>query len=170
MSSSITQTLFHWMKEKRIIAPVAKRMGIPYSTLVAELRSDPHQAKLGADRLAPLFQAIRASQYGHELQGLVRSFVRELEGDEPATVSTKDYGASLLTLVTCIGELSKSASQIKDAKSERELNRLKTMIRTEIIPAVYKLEDIIDRRLVRLQKKEKSTVPVVSAIPSQAGA
>jgi hypothetical protein len=170
MSSSITQTLFHWMKEKRIIAAVAKCMGIPYTTLVAELRSGPRQAKLGADRLVPLFNAIRDAQYGTELEGMVKSFVRELEGEQPVRVSAKDYGGQVLTLVKCIGVLSESSARVKDAESERELIRLKTMIRAEIIPAVYKLEDIIDRRLARRQKKAKTAGSVVAQTVLREGA
>jgi hypothetical protein len=170
MNVSISRVLYLWMRERRVIGPAAKRLGMSTSALAAELRCAKHQAKLGADRLVPLFDALRAMNYGGELDGILDSFVRELRGGDTPTVSQGSYRAQLMTLMKCIGVLSESSSQIRDAKSQRELQRLKTMIRAEIIPAVYKLEDIIDRRLARLQKRNQTVIPDLPSSTSQAGA
>lgn len=155
MSSSISRTLFEWMKEKRIIAAVAKRMGIAKSTLSSELRSSNHQAKLGADELVPLFQAIREMGYETELRGIVQRFMQELEGEHTEPATTDQYSPQLLTLVKCIGVLSESAARIDNLEAAPQLIRLKTMIRTEILPAICKMEDIVESRLAHVRKKSK---------------
>ena len=170
MSSSISRTLYLWMRERRLIGPAAKRLGMSTSALAAELRCSKHQAKLGADRLLPLCEVLRDLNYGAELDGILEGFVRELRGGETVAVSPGGYSSQLMTLMKCIGVLSESSSQIRDARSERDLRRLKTMIRAEIIPAVYKLEDIIDRRLERLQKRDQVEASDLSTGVSQAGA
>lgn len=175
MRSSISRTLFEWMKEKRIITAVAKRMGIAKSTLASELRSSNHQAKLGADELVPLFQAIRKMGYESELRGIVRRFMQELEGEHAEPVTADQYSPQLLTLVKCIGVLSESAARIDDLEATPQLVRLKTMIRTEILPAICKMEDIVESRLAHVRRKAKTDAMGAGLLseelqPSQAGA
>ena len=169
MSTSITSTLYHWMKEKRIIDPVARRLGMSGSTLAAELRSAPHQAKLGADRLVPLFEAIRETQYAGELDGIIKPFIRELESRHVAKVPVKSQGEHVRELMKCVGDLLSASAQIKDSGSAQEIERLRTKVRTEIIPAAYMLDDILARRVARAEKKSRSTMSVLTPTTAKAG-
>lgn len=153
MCSSISGTLYEWLREKRLMKAVAQRMGVPHSTLAAELRCEKYRAKLGADELIPLMRAIRELGYAKELSGIVRRFVQELEGEPLREVDAEEFGQLLLGVMQGIGVLSKSAARMASLEEQRELARLKTMIRAEIIPAVYKLEDIVDSRLAQVRKK-----------------
>ncbi len=147
MCTSITRTLYECLKQKRLMAAVAQRMGIPHSTLAAELQGEKFRAKLGADELIPLFRAIREVEGGAELDGILKKFVRELQGEEVDAAAAEEFGQLLFGVIQGIGVLSQSAAQIESLNGRRELAKLKTKIRGEIIPAVYKLEDIIDSRL-----------------------
>ncbi len=168
MCASITCTLYEWLKQKRLMAAVAQRMGIPHSTLAAELQGEKYKAKLGADELIPLFRAIREAGYGAELDGILKKFIRELQGEELISASADDFGQLLFGVIQGIGVLSQSAAQIESLNGRRELVKLKTKIRAEIIPAVYKLEDIIDTRLSAARKtvatKSTESVPVPQPI------
>jgi len=168
MKSPISTTLFEWLKETRIIAAVAKRMGKPKSTLASELRSRNHQAKLGADELVPLFQAIREMGYETELRGIVRRFMQELEGEHTEPVTSDQYGPQLFTLVKCIGVLSESAARIDNLEEAQQLVRLKTMIRTEILPAICKMEDIVESRLDYVRGKSKTGIEELELSPKGA--
>ena len=170
MVSSITRTLHHWLKENRLTVAVAQRMGISESTLSSELRNSNHQAKLGADQLVPLFHAIRDLGYGAELDGIVARFVKELEGEESQPASVEQFSALLFEMMDGIGVLSKSANRIDAIKTERELMRLKTKIRTEIIPAVFKLEDIVDTRLEQVRSKVSEPAAGLEAFATEPNA
>lgn len=168
MCASITRTLYEWLKQRRLMAAVAQRMGIPHSTLAAELQGEKYKAKLGADELVPLFCAIREIDGDAELNGILKKFIRELEGEEVMAATADEFGQLLFGVIQGIGVLSQSAAQIESLNGRRELAKLKTKIRAEIIPAVYKLEDIIDARLSAARKtaatKSAESVPVPQPI------
>lgn len=101
--------------------------------------------------------------------------MQELEGEHAEPVTADQYSPQLLTLVKCIGVLSESAARIDDLEATPQLVRLKTMIRTEILPAICKMEDIVESRLAHVRRKAKTDAMGAGLLseelqPSQAGA
>lgn len=154
MSSSITATLFVWLKKRRIIHSVAQEMGIPYVTLLYELRGRARQPKLGADELVPLFRAIRAIGYEDELNRQIRHWVRELQVDQP-NLSGDHLPDLLQLLVSNVEELSEATARLNSTESAKELMDVRNKLRTELVPAFYKLQDIVETRLEKINKKPR---------------
>lgn len=154
MSYSVTQALYDWLHEKRLIRAVSREMGISESTLAAELCPD-RGAKLGADELIPLFQAIRRIGYGDELNGILYYYIGELKGLELAHVPDEDLVPQVLKLSKSLGILSDCAARIAQISDEDELSNLNTMLRTEVLPVVMKMESTISSRIQAVQKSKR---------------
>ena len=171
MTSSISYTLYLWLKEKRLMEAVAKRMGKPHSTLVAELKGAKYRSKLGADELVPLFQAIRETDYRTEFEGILKKYLRELGGEQTEFVSVHQFGTLLFSVMQSVATLSKPGDRIENLKTARELSLMKTKIRTEIVPAVYKLEAIVDDQLALMrERRSESRQTNMEPIPIHEGA
>ena len=155
MSYSVTQALYDWMHEKRLIRAVAREMGISESTLAAEL-CPGRGAKLGADELISLFHAIRRIGYAEELNGILYNYVGELKGTELADVPDQDLIPQVLKLSKSLGILSDCAARIGQISDEDELTKLNTMLRTEVLPVVMRMESTISSRIhaIRTSKKK----------------
>jgi hypothetical protein len=152
MAFSITEVLYEWMHEKRIVTAVAREMGTLETTLSAKLRpSNPH-AKLGADELAPLFQAIRRVGYGAELEGILHRFIGEIRDTEFTEIPETDLVPQVLALARGLGILCDCASRIPRIQDEAELTRLCIMLRTEILPVVLKMESMITARIKEMHR------------------
>jgi hypothetical protein len=162
MSSNISGTLYVWLKDKRLMDAVARRMGKPPSTLAAELKSEKFRSKLGADDLVPLFRAIRETDYATEFEGVLKKFIKELGGERAETATVEQFGSLLFSVMQGIALLSKSADHIQNLTTAQELERLKTEIRAEIVPAVYKLEAIVDDRLTCMRKRVSRSQELVT--------
>lgn len=147
MTYSITRVLHQWMCKRRIIKVVAQAMGKSDITLAAELRPSSRQAKLGADELVPLFQAVRQVGYGRELDGILYHFMRALQGSELAIRTDPNMVSHVLSLVTSLGTLSACASNIATSTDEAELERLGLKLRTEVLPVVLRMEALVYSRL-----------------------
>ncbi|HEY3297001.1 MAG TPA: hypothetical protein VGL38_16325 [bacterium] len=154
MSYSVTQALYDWLHEKRLIRAVARDMGISESTLAARLCPN-RDGKLGADDMVPLFQAIRRIGYGAELNGILHQYIAELKGDELANVADQDLIPHVLKLSKSLGILSDCAARISQISDEDELASLNTMLRTEVLPVVMKMENTISSRIVALRKSKR---------------
>jgi hypothetical protein len=155
MSYSIAQVLYDWMHEKRIVLPIAREMGINPSTLAAELRQQRTQAKLGADELIPLFNAIRRIGYGSELKGILHQFVAEMEGREVADLPDQDLIPHVLRLNRSLGILADCAARISTISDEAELARIYTMLRTEVLPVILKMESTVASRIKDIRKSKR---------------
>ena len=155
MGTPITQILYDWMVERRIVSLVARKMGTNPATLSAELRTKSTHAKLGANDLVPLCNAIREAGLGRQLDGLLHPFVEELMGDLPDAVNAEEYVSSVLSLSRCVGLLSESATRVNQIEDEQELTRLRTMIRTELLTLTMRMDAIVDTQLARLNEGRK---------------
>jgi hypothetical protein len=154
VSYSITQALYDWLHEKRLIRAVAREMDVSESTLASQLCPE-RGAKLGADELVTLFQAVRRIGYGDELNGILYHYIAELKGSELADVSDHDLIPHVLKLSRSLGILSECASRIAQISNEDELTSLNTMLRTEVLPVVMKMESTISSRIHALQKSKR---------------
>jgi hypothetical protein len=155
MDFSLTNALYEWMHERRIVNAVAREMGVYETTLHAELRPTNHSAKLGADTLIPLCRAIRRLGYGHELDGLLHQFMREMRDCSDNQREEKDIVSQVLTLGRSLGMLAECADRIPHITDEAELVRLATAVRTQVLPTVMQIESIIANQLVKVRKKRK---------------
>jgi hypothetical protein len=168
MAFSITQALYDWMHERRIVSSVAREMGMNENTLSAELRSHRSQAKLGADELIPLFEAIRRIGYGRELDGIIHQFCAALHNGTPDEDNDGDLVPHVLTLTKSLGILSECAARIPQSVDESELARVSIMLRTEVLPVILKMEDMVSARVKDLRsRRTKFTVqPVAETLQS----
>jgi hypothetical protein len=165
MQYSVTQALYDWLHEKRLIRAVAREMAVSESTLAAQL-CPGRGAKLGADDMVPLFEAIRRIGYGAELNGILYQYIGELKGAANADVADQNLIPHVLKLSRSLGILSECAGRISEISDEEELVRLCTMLRTEVLPVVMKMEGTVVSRLQSLRKsKRKVHVEVVMGAP-----
>jgi hypothetical protein len=161
MAFSVTEALYDWMHKRRIVCAVAREMGINETTLSAELRSRRSQAKLGADQLIPLFQAIRRIGYGRELDGILHQFYAALRGEEGNTLPDSDLVPHVLKLTCSLGILSDCAARIPQTTDEDELARLSTMLRTEVLPVILNMDSLLSSRLKHLlERREQALAPL----------
>jgi hypothetical protein len=138
-------------------------MGIKEATLSAQLRPTNPHAKLGADELIPLFQAIRNIGYGSELEGILHRFVGALRDSEHAEIPETDLVPHVLALARGLGILSDCAGRIPHIRDEVELTRLCTMLRTEILPVVLKMESMMASRIKDIRRADKEILAVHAA-------
>lgn len=155
MSYSITRVLYGWMHKRRIVTDVALEMNVPVTTLCAELSPKRFAAKLGADSLVPLFQAIRQAGYGEELNGILFGFIRELKGEELASIADEDLVPQVLSLARSLGNLSECADRIPRISQMDELQKIHTLLITEMLPVVLQMESIIVSRMNVLRPPEE---------------
>jgi hypothetical protein len=155
MSFSISETLYDWLHDKRIVASVAREMGINVGTLYAKLSPTCAPSKLSADELAGLFDAIRRIGYGSELRGILHDFIAEIQGKDSLAIPDQDLIPHVLTLTRCLGVLSECAGRVSEISDEEELVRLRRMLRTEVLPVVLQMEDTIEARLALIRKGRK---------------
>jgi hypothetical protein len=158
MAFSITQALYDWMHERRIVSAVAREMGINENTLSAELRSHRSQAKLGADELIPLFEAIRRIGYGQELDGILHQFCAALHDGTVVELDDGDMVPHVLKLTKSLGILSDCAARIPLTTDEDELARVSIMLRTEVLPVILKMEDMVSTRLKYLRERRNKHI------------
>jgi hypothetical protein len=154
MPYSVSEALYEWLHEKRLIRAVAREMAVSESTLAAEL-SPERAAKLGADELVPLIDAIRRIGYGAELNGILYQYIGQLKGAANADVADQDLIPHVLKLSRSLGILSDCAGRISEISDEEELVRLCTMLRTEVLPVVMKMEAAVNSRLQSLRKSQR---------------
>jgi hypothetical protein len=159
MSYSITQVLYDWMHEKRIVALVAREMGMIDSTLSAKLRPSNPQAKLSADELVPLFDAIRREGYEKELEGVLHEFIQALRDPGSLLESDEPMVPLVLSLARGLGALSECAGRIASTTDEGELVKMCTMLRTEVLPVVLRMEALVDSRLKKVRKGQLAQSP-----------
>jgi hypothetical protein len=152
---SITQILYGWMRQKRIIADVARQMGVRPSTLSGELRPENPQAKLGADSLVPLFGALRKLGYTREVRGILMQFTAALQGQYDEEASPDDFVAGILTVNRCLGYLSERGASLASLEDEDQLVSLRNMITTELSSAVERMEAAVQLRLQQIHSKGK---------------
>jgi hypothetical protein len=143
------------MGEYRIASDVAREMGVPVATLSAELRPNHCSAKLGADSLVPLFKALRDLGYNAELNGILATYITELQGEEISEVSQQDMVLMMLDLYTHLGTLSAAARRITQMKDDSELCDLEVTIRTEILPRFLAILKSVEARREALQQAAK---------------
>jgi hypothetical protein len=155
MAGTITEILYDWLHKRRLVTAVAERMGINPITLSAELRPTNGQAKLGADELVPLFDAIRALGYGRELRGIVQRFIAELKGKDWLTIPDDQLEPLIVQLTRGLAFFSEFAVRVPSQTDERELVRMRTLLRTEIVPAIMRLEDTIERSLAHVRGRQR---------------
>ena len=154
MSYSVTQALYDWLSEARLIRAVAQEMGVREGTLSSQL-CPGRGAKLGADELVPLFHAIRNIGYGSELNGILYQYIAELKGDELANVPDQDLVPHVLKLSKSLGILSNCAARISQISDVDELSGLNTMLRTEVLPVVINMENTIATRIATLRRTRR---------------
>ncbi|RPH93293.1 hypothetical protein EHM69_10700 [candidate division KSB1 bacterium] len=156
MPFSITDALYEWMHKRRIVSAVAQCLGVKESTLSSELHPARYHAKLGADELIPLCEAIRQIGYGHELRGILHRFISELENEESRELPEGDLIPQVLKLNSGLGTLSECAAHVSRMDDEAELIQLRTMLRTEMLPVLLKMEDTIEHRLKTICKRSQT--------------
>ena len=133
MDGSITKVLYEWLLKRRIISDVAAEMGLDGSTLAAKLRPKATQARLTADELIPLCQAIRkaGAQYSKELDGILHRFTRDLFGAEPVKADPTVLLSSVFELSKGMGELLSNTEQIAKSNDPDVIRRLQTLVSSE---------------------------------------
>ncbi len=113
---------------------------------------------MGADELIPLFQAIRNIGYGSELEGILHRFIGALrDSDRKESAETTDMVPQVLALARGLGILSDCAGRIPHVRDEVELTRLCTMLRTEILPVVLKMESMMASRIKEIRRTQTET-------------
>ena len=158
MAFSITKTLYDWMHKRRIVSEVAAEMGVKDVTLLAELRPTTPNAKLGADELIPLFQAIRTIGYGKELEGILYQFVCGLRGSEAdGTVIIDDMRDHVVELAKSLKMLFECADCLPRLTDAEELARISTMLQTEVLPVVLQMTRIVQSRLETARRTQTLT-------------
>ena len=150
MKNSISRVLYEWLHERRIVAVVAQHMGMDKSTLSAKLRPCTNRARLSADELLLLVDAVREAGYGKELKGILHPFMEAMRGTEPVSITPtdlmyrmRDLGKGIYTLFDC-------AARIPKMNDEEEIRRLKIQVRTEVLPVVLQMEELLDQRLKKV--------------------
>jgi hypothetical protein len=128
------------------------------NTLSAELRSHRSQAKLGADQLIPLFGAIRRIGYGAELDGILHQFYAALRDGAQSDLDEGDLVPHVLKLTKSLGILSDCVARIPKTTDEEELARVSIMLRTEVLPVILKMEDMVSARLDYLRSRRKKHI------------
>jgi hypothetical protein len=147
MSLLISEVVHRWLHERRIISEVAEEMGKSVSTLSAELRPSRTNAKLGADDLIPLFNAVRQIGYGRELDGILYSFIAELKGDDLPAASDDDLLPEVLKLTSSVGDVFQWISQPSRTENTAELERILDELQSQVLPAALQLERLVSSRL-----------------------
>jgi hypothetical protein len=154
VKNSLSHVLFIWLHERRIVADLARHMGIDKSTLSAKLSPRKNRARLAADDLIPLFDAIREIGYGKELSGILHPFLEAMQGTDPVNINPADQVAQLAALGKGVSTLFDCAARVPQMKDPEELRRLKIQVRTEVLPLVLQMEAILDQRLQKVTKAE----------------
>jgi hypothetical protein len=153
---SITRVLYEWLHKRRLISVVAQEMGMKDATLSAELRPTNPQAKLGADELVPLFEAIRRAGGGDAAKGILHRFISELKGEDLRNIPDRDLVSHMLELHRSLGILSGCAARVPDIVDTSELMKLKLILRTEVLPLVLRMEAVIDARITSLNERSRN--------------
>jgi hypothetical protein len=159
MADSISAVLYRWMHQRRIESEVARELEIPVPTLAAKLSSRRVGVKLAADELVPLCRAIRDIGYGEELNGILFGFVRELKGEELGNLADENLLPQILSLVRSLGYLSECADRIPRITRYDELEKIRTMLTTEVFPLVMQMENIIQSRIEALRPSMITKTP-----------
>ncbi len=154
MDFVLTQALYDWMHERRIVAAVADEIGMEKSTLSAELRPACTSAKLGVDTLIKLCHAVRQLGYGKELDGILHQYFDALKGPATAEPTEKNMQTSVIELTKTLGILADFSDRIYQITDEAELVKLNTMVRTVIFPTVMQIESIIESQLSKIRRKQ----------------
>jgi hypothetical protein len=165
MSHLISMELYNWMNERRIESEVAREMGVPVATLLAELCPGRASAKLGADHLVPLFDAIRRIGYGREVQGILYRFVQELKGEELADAPDDDLVPQILRMVQSLGSLSARAIRVSPDTNATELQKIRILLSTELLPVVLQMEGLVATRIESLRTAKRRREPALSLAP-----
>jgi hypothetical protein len=153
MSYSITQVLYDFLSQNRIMSEVARDMDTVISTLSAELRPTNSHAKLGADELVPIFNSIRNIGYGDKLEGILHEFYMHARGDRVNGVTDIDFVPLTLQVNHSVGMLSQVAERVSRTSSEKELVRASAILRAEALPVLVRMGTIIDSRLEKIRAK-----------------
>jgi hypothetical protein len=151
MCYSITQVLYDFLHNNRIMTEVAQEMGRNSSTLSAELRPNHTRAKLGADELLPLFKAIRVIGYGDQLDGILHEFMMHARGDNVNGVTDSDFIPLTLQVNHSVGLLSSVAERVSKSTDEKELVHASSILRAEALPVLVRMGTIIDSRLDKIR-------------------
>lgn len=154
MKHTITQVLYEWMLEQRIISDVAREMGVSCIKLSAELRPTHMTAKLGADDLVPVFRALRKLGYAPEARGILTYFIQDLRGE--TQIEPGELIPQLLSLYQLTGVLSSCASRLRDSDEEAELAKLDHLLKTRVLPVVLGIQCTVAKRRRDLHKKSRN--------------
>lgn len=155
MEHSITQVLYDWLSQKRLVSAVARRMGVNENTLLAKLKPGTTTARFTADELLPLCDAIRDAGYGEELIGIMKEYSELLLGEIRATPNTSDLQLQMVKLMTAIGSISAQIGDKARHSTEKDLVVLLNKLRTEVLPIVVQLEADLSDRLRAVRRKDK---------------
>jgi hypothetical protein len=155
MEQPISEVLYEWLTRRRLVSVVARKMGVNENTLSGKLRPAHSQARLAADELVTLFQAIRDAGYGNELRGVLHQFTESLRGHEQEGFPDADLVPHVLSLSQSLGTLASCAARIQQITDPEELSQLLTMLRTQMLPVILKMEDTIVARQVKLRKPRR---------------
>ena len=151
----ITDVLFLWLHKQRLIAAVAREMGVNESTLSAELRPKLPLAKLGANQLVPLFDAIRRLGYGAQLDGILSRYIAELKGESAdVTPLDSDLTPYVLTLYRCLSVFPAGDTLLSGIKDRAELASLSVLLQTEILPMVLRMDAMVNARLEAVPRRK----------------
>jgi hypothetical protein len=155
MKPTITQVLYEWMLEQRIISNVAREMGVSCIKLSAELRPTHSTAKLGADDLVPVFRALRKLGYAPEARGILTYFIQDLKGE--TQIEPGELIPQLLSLYQLTGVLSSCASRLRESNAEEaELAKLDHLLKTRVLPVVLGIQCTVAKRRRDLHKKSSN--------------
>lgn len=154
MSYSITQVLYNFLRQNRIMADVARELDRSLATLSAELRPTNTHAKLGADELVPIFEAIRAIGWGDRLEGIITEFFLHARGDKGVnSVSETDFVPMIMQMNSTLGLVSRVAERVATSTNEKELVSTAALLRAQLLPTVVRMGTIVDMRLARLRSE-----------------
>ncbi|MCB9358270.1 MAG: hypothetical protein H6508_00040 [Calditrichaeota bacterium] len=157
MSYQISEVIFDWLHRKRLISTVARHMGVVENTLIAKLRPTTQTAKLAADDLIPLFEAIRKAGYGNEFVGIVREYTRRLEGELRDIPGSLDMQSQIYRLMSGIGSIAEHLVDSARHSDEKEVVALLNKLRTEVLPVVMQLEATMADKLSQIRKLRRSS-------------
>jgi hypothetical protein len=158
VNRSISRVLYEWL---RLVSEVARALGADESNLSRKLRANKYRTRLSADELFPLLDAIREAGYGEELVGMLHPFLEGMR-TEAFCADPGNLMAHMQKLGKGVTLLFECAARVPQMNDPDEIRKLKIQVRTEVLPVVLQMEDLLDRRLEKITKSKR----VRSSVPS----
>ena len=147
MNQPISHVLHEFLHTRRILAEVARRLDTKLSTLAAELNPNAGYAKFGIDDFERLCKAVREIGYGGEMDGILHEYFENLKDHKIDTETSDNLVVLSASLMSKTAALADGTMKLLDSSDDAQLQVIKQMIRSELIPTAMRLTYLIDRQL-----------------------